>query len=162
MWFGDPATGEFGGQGCDSCTIYSGELVSTYPVTITDGDTKGYMTFWSWEKTEMSLPDLDCSGEPVCDFDSRQVWISTDQSNWEKLWDTRENPTVENQWHQVMLDISPYIGQVVYVKFVFDTVDGRNNDAGGAKPAGWFVDDIGYFTFTPVATVYLPIIRKGN
>lgn len=162
MWFGDPATGEFGGEGCDMCPSYAGSLTAEYTVPITSTDSKAYLTFWSWEQTEMSIPTLECYQKATCDFDSRQVWVSSNLApTWVKKWDTRVNPTVELTWHQVTIDISEYRGHSVRVRFVFDTIDGRNNDAGVGPPAGWFVDDIGYFTYTPSNTIYLPIIGKN-
>ncbi|HEY4688964.1 MAG TPA: hypothetical protein VIK33_06610 [Anaerolineae bacterium] len=163
MWFGDPATGEFGGEGCDTCPRYSGMLTSKYTLFIPPGDAFAYMTFWSWERTEMSIPSLDCYQHITCTFDLRQVWISGTNpihSDWAIKWDTQVNTTVENEWHQVMIDISEYIGEDIRIRFTFDTVDGRNNDGNGQLPAGWYVDHLHFFTFTPSHFVYLPIISK--
>ena len=163
IWFGDPATGEFGGVGCDGCPIYSGSATFLFAVPIPAADAFAYMTFWSWERTEMSIPTLECYQKTTCAFDSRRVLISgTNDTNWVVKWDTQDNPTIENQWHSISIDISEYRGQDIRFRFEFDTVDGRNNDAAGFKPAGWYVDDIRLYTFTPSSFIKLPVILKNK
>ena len=163
IWFGDPATGDFGGVGCDGCPIYSGSATFLFAVPIPATDDFAYMTFWSWERTEMSIPTLDCYQKTTCAFDSRRVLISgTNDTNWVVKWDTRVNPTIENQWHSISIDISEYLGQDIRFRFEFDTVDGRNNDAAGFEPAGWYVDDIRLYTFTPSSFIKLPVILKNK
>ena len=135
MWFGDPATGDYGGVGCDACPIFTGTL--TYSGTIPiPNDTYAFMSFASWERTEMSIPTLECYNLPTCRFDARRVYISsTLNPTWQLKWSTDRDPTIENQWHTVVVDISEFRGQDIQIRFEFDTVDGRNNDA-----RGWYVD----------------------
>lgn len=169
MWFANPATGEYGGIGCESCPVYSGSL--TYvgtPVPLPVGDARAYLSFWSWEYTEMSeLPQGfsdTCLNKPTCPFDVRRVYISGTNpadAHWELLWSTDVNGTAERIWHNVVLDISGYIGQGVRMRFTFSTdpsgTDGWNNDG-----RGWYVDDVRLYTFTPFKTVYLPEIYKNK
>jgi hypothetical protein len=113
------------------------------------------MSFASWERTEMSIPDTDCYNAPACRFDARRVYISgTLNPGWHLKWDTHDNPTIETQWHTVVLDISEFKGQDIQIRFEFDTVDGRNNDG-----RGWYVDQIKLYTARVL--VYLPLITKN-
>ena len=83
-------------------------------------------------------------------------------NNWQPVWNTQKDFTIENQWHGVAIDLATYKGESIRVMFKFDTVDARNNDAGGVKPAGWFIDDVRFFSFTPSAKMYLPIVFKNR
>ena len=162
MYFGSPE-GQIGGECPTDCGIYSGSL--TYkgdPLYVPATDTLAFLSFWSWENTEISIPDnVECYLRVTCTFDSRQVWVSgTVTTTWELMWDSRKDPTVENVWHNKTIDIRKYQDQGIRVRFTFDTVDGRNNDT--SKPGGWYIDDIRLFTFTPSATIYLPIVFKNS
>lgn len=162
MYFGSQM-GDIGGPCPPYCSIRVGSL--TYkgaPVSLVTTDTKAYLSFWSWEKTEMSIPGTECAGGITCAFDSRQVWISgTVDAFWKLKWNTQTNPTSEGNWHQVTVDISEYIGQSIRMRFVFHTIDDRNNDA-PQPPHGWYVDDVRLFSFTPKAYVYMPILLKNR
>ena len=177
MWFGDPVGGQYGGN-CfftdPSCPRYAGELTySGTPIAIPSTFSLTLMTFHSWELTEKSFP-FGCSsgdsGTPYCEFDVRQVWISsTTDSNWQLKWHTDQGtsqvPIVERQWRGASIDLSAYKGKSIRIRFRFDTIEADshfnpgNTDAAN-KPAGWFVDDIRIFAFTPSSFVYLPIVRK--
>ena len=71
-------------------------------------------------------------------YDVLRVQISTDLGQtWTTLkqWDSRD-PNVET-WTQVTLDISPYCGNLVQIRFYFDSVDYKYN-----YYEGWYIDDI--------------------
>jgi len=169
MWFGNPATGLYGTTGGDEPQnkdpVYSGTLTIQSPIAIPAGDTFAFLTFWSWEYTEMSqlvsgLKDI-CFAQLTCPFDVRQVWISgTNDITWTLKWHTDADGTVEKTWHRVGINVSNYIGQSIRVRFAFTTdpagQDGRSNDA-----RGWYVDDIEITTFTPTEFIYLPIVTRN-
>ncbi len=178
MWFGDPATGQYGGncffQPELNCPRYAGEL--TYvgpPIAIPSTFSITLMTFQSWELTEKSFP-FGCteadSGTPYCEADVRQVWISsTTDSNWQLKWHTNQGanqaPIIERQWRGASIDLSAYKGKSIRIRFRFDTNESISHlnpgsDDAANKPAGWFVDDVRLFAFTPSSFVYLPIVRK--
>jgi len=162
MYFGSPE-GQIGGACPPHCTIYAGSLTfKGDPIYIPLTDTRAFMTFWSLENTEMSIPDnFTCYQQVTCSYDSRQVWISgTLDPGWVLKWDTRDNPTIENQWHSISIDISEYLDQSIRMRFVFDTIDERNNDT--SQPGGWYVDDIRLYTFTPSSFIRLPVILKNK
>ena len=126
------------------------------------------MTFMSWELTEKSF-NWGCApgdgGTPYCQTDVRQVWISgTSDSTWKLKWNTQQQPIVEQVWRSVgLIDLGEYKGQSIRIRFGFDTVDGNYNPGDPTrKPAGWYVDNIQLFTFTPTDRIYLPLIRKSS
>jgi hypothetical protein len=170
MWFGDPATGQYGGPGCIGCpvTVHSGTL--TYvgpPIALPTNVSLTLLSFWSWEYTEMSvLPggfqSEVCYGKPTCPFDVRRVWISgTADAVWRPVWDTRFNGTQELAWHQVTIDISQYKGQGIRMRFDFNT-DPSGQDQFNNDGRGWYVDDVSVSGVNLTRKVYLPIMRKQS
>ncbi|MEM4258125.1 MAG: NosD domain-containing protein [Candidatus Thermoplasmatota archaeon] len=102
----------------------SGSLIS--PLIDLSTSTSPLLTFMSWEQTE-------CNG--FCGWDARQVYISSDDGQtWNKIW---ESTGPENQWYEVFVDLSDYAGQMIRIKFFFDTGDSIANNF-----EGWYVDDI--------------------
>jgi len=171
VWFGDPATGQYGGTcvPANPCPVFAGTL--TYngpPIPIPSNVSYIYMTFMSWELTEKSF-DWGCTpgdgGTPYCQTDVRQVWISgTVDFTWKLKWSTQQQPIEEQVWRSIgVIDLSEYKGQSIRIRFGFDTVDVIYNPGDPTKiPAGWYVDDIRLFTFTPTDRIYLPLIRKSS
>jgi hypothetical protein len=51
-------------------------------------------------------------------------------------WDSNDGPAASD-WHEETFDLTPYVGDVVRIEFLFDTVDGLYNNF-----EGWYVDDI--------------------
>lgn len=167
IWFGDPSTGDYGGTGGDQqvnqpCVnpTHTGTL-TTIPVNVPIDDL-AYLSFWSWEQTEMSAPEhlFQCATPTHCQYDIRSVYISsTDQPFWQPKWNTKDNiyPTTlpEGDWHELLIDIKEYIGQEIQIRFAFDTFDGRYNEY-----QGWYIDDITLFTLEINNSIYLPLVRR--
>ncbi len=174
MWFGDPVQGQYGGN-CflvpeANCPIFAGNLEYVgAPILIPANFTYASLIFQSWSSTEQSFVG-GCGGAPTCLYDKRQVWISsTTDTNWQLKWSTDVNPSVEKQWQAVSINLSAYTGKSIRILFTFDTDEDNplpishynpGDDSAANKPAGWFVDDIRIFAFTPSSFVYLPIVRK--
>lgn len=174
MWFGNPAQGQYGGN-CffvpeTNCPIFAGDL--TYvgaPIPIPTNFTYTFMVFQSWSLTEQSFI-WGCAGTPTCPYDQRQVWISsTTDTNWQLKWSTHQNPVVEKQWYAVSINLEEYKGKSIRMRFTFNTDEGNpmpithynpGDDSAANKPAGWFVDDIRIYAFTPSNRVYLPVVRR--
>lgn len=164
VWFGDPIKGEFGGIGCDEpeCPIHAGTLTMNSVQPIPSDDDFAFLSFWSWEETEMSIDEelFSCFEAAYCQFDVRSVLISsTNQPVWSLVWTTESNfspPTLEQAWHQVAIDISEYLGDEIQIRFSFDTVDKRNNDF-----RGWYIDDIKLQTLQFNAFLYIPLLYKN-
>jgi thermitase len=71
-------------------------------------------------------------------YDIQRVQVSTNGgSTWSTLkqWDSR-NPN-QPAWTPFSVDLTPYVGGSVKIRFFFDTVDGISN----AYP-GWFIDNV--------------------
>jgi hypothetical protein len=117
-----------------------------------------WLSFWSWEKTEFKDQDSTetCQTMPYCDKDIRRVYIKTVlDSAWTKIWDTQVNSIIEGAWHQVILNIDPWRGQNVLLRFEFTT----GSDAYLDHFAGWYVDQI--VMFDTSYEVRLPLIMKS-
>ncbi len=81
-----------------------------------------------WETESFSSP-----------FDIMRVQVSTDKgASWITLeqWDSSDSN--QGSWGAESIDLSPYTGQVVQVRFLFTTLDSVGNDF-----EGWFLDDVG-------------------
>jgi hypothetical protein len=68
-------------------------------------------------------------------WDQKWVQISVDGGPFQDLLQVTGGPM--NAWHQTTVDLSPYAGSTVRVRFHFDTFDGALN---GYR--GWYIDDV--------------------
>jgi extracellular elastinolytic metalloproteinase len=122
-----PTTSWYYGQslGCtyDTGAANSGQLTMAASVSLPASFDQVALTFWSWEQTEALSP-----------WDSRQVFVSTDGTNFTQIWDSTNNDAA---WYEVEIDLSSYIGQNVWIRFEFDTLDSIANNY-----TGWYVDDV--------------------
>jgi hypothetical protein len=101
----------------------SGSLTMASPVLIGANAT---FNFWSYETTE-------CNGN--CSWDKRFVDISTDGGSiWTNIW-VSGGP--ETSWHEANIDLTPYAGSQILVRFRFDTGDSVSNNY-----FGWMVDNV--------------------
>ena len=67
-------------------------------------------------------------------FDVKKVYIKSGSGPFTEIAQISSNPGV---WQKETIDISSYAGNTVNIMFLFDTVNGNNNNY-----EGWFVDDI--------------------
>lgn len=118
MWFGQNSTGDY-----DTGSTEKGNLTSiTFDLTTYF---EASLEFYHWRECERR--------------DTSFVYISTDGSNWDKIYETvlREDEVIL-PWEQKIFDISSYCGNAsVTLRFYFDTFDDRYNDY-----PGWLVDDV--------------------
>jgi|GEM_PF-5356702 len=73
------------------------------------------------------------------DYDSMDVDVSTDGgATWTNVWhrDCNEGPS-QADWHDETINLTPFVGHVVKIRFRFDSKDPLFNDY-----EGWYVDDI--------------------
>jgi len=121
----------------------SGTLSLLVPVDLTSSLT-AFASFGSYEETE-------CSGGN-CGFDNRYVEVSTDGGvTWNTVWGS-SGP--RGSWYQAWVNLSPYAGQTLLLRFRFDSVDQAFNNY-----FGWMVDDITVWGSS--RCVYLPLILKN-
>ncbi|MFW9987178.1 MAG: C1 family peptidase [Candidatus Odinarchaeota archaeon] len=120
MWFGNESTGDY-----ETGNREQGNLTSI-PFDLSNC-LDAHLEFYHWRETEDN-PDYDIS----------YVYISTDGTNWIKIYDSIDFPS----WQKIILNISDYVGnESVQIRFYFDTVDSFYN-----AYVGWTVDDIKIFT----------------
>jgi len=124
-WYGQDATGDY-----DTGAANSGDLTSP-PVYVPSAGY--YLRFWSWYETETHSAL----------WDTRQVQISADDGPFTSVLQLAGDPMQE--WiPSPAIDLSPYAGSTIQVRFAFDTVDDWYNDYGG-----WYVDDVSISTTPP-------------
>lgn len=127
-WYGQDATGNY-----DTGAANFGTL-TTPPIYIPTTDTY-YLRFWYWYETE-TYSSL---------WDQRWVQISIDGGAFTNVVQLHSDPM--NEWQQSQaIDLSPYAGHTVQIRFYFDTLDGISNNY-----RGWYVDDVSINTTPPPA-----------
>lgn len=124
MWYGQNDTGNY-----DAGTTNCGSLISP-TILLTESVS---LVFDSWELTEGN--DYG--------FDTRKVFLSIDNGeSWDLLYQSNDNRAI---YHQVVCDLSGYLGLEIRIKFEFDTVDNRFNDF-----RGWFIDNVRVELYRPI------------
>lgn len=96
--------------------------------------TSATLTFWSWYHTESHF------SYPGCDegVDMKAIDISTNGgTTWNNLKYIRDPEYLALVPYQISLPLSGYVGQMVKIRFRFDTCDAFSNDF-----IGWFIDDV--------------------
>ena len=106
----------------DSGARNSGALISPW-IDLTEASGAA-LSFQSWFETE----DAGTS------WDRKLVYVTTNGTQWEQVSQI-SGPI--NQWCAQTVDLSPYSGGRIRLKFFFDTVDNLYNFY-----RGWYVDDI--------------------
>ena len=154
-WFGETATGTFIGPGWNTITqtplnggtsldTQTGSLIS--PVIDLNGVSQAQLRFRTWWEIE---------GVDVDAYDLMHVEISTDNgATFNPIDRGLLNPLndVDGEswksyssgglgqpgvWLDQLFDLSPFVGNMVYLRFRFDTGDALYN---GFR--GWFIDDV--------------------
>ena len=119
-WYGAPpfASGTY-----DTAVPNSGDLTSP-PISIPIADTY-YLRFWSWQDTENGT-----------NWDRRWVQISANGGAFTNVLQIYDDPA--EFWVQSpFIDLSPYAGQTIRIRFHFETLDARDN-----AHKGWLIDDL--------------------
>jgi len=68
-------------------------------------------------------------------YDQKWIQVSTDGGPFHDLLQVTGGPM--NVWHQANVDLSPYAGSTVRIRFHFDTIDSVLN-----YYRGWYIDDV--------------------
>lgn len=116
MWYGQEVSGDYETGGPNSGALTGPPILLTEDL---------WLMYHSREETD---------GTQL--WDIRKVQLSTDSGgNWSDLHQSYDDT---DQWYGAdAIDLSAYAGQVVRVRFWFDTVD-----AGDNQHKGWLVDDV--------------------
>ena len=117
MWYADDDLEHY-----DTGSPNSGTLTSP-PIQLETGYTT--LTFWSREQTDGTRY-----------WDTRKVWISNDAgASWDLLLQSCNN---DDSWYQPRaVNLAHYAGDIIRIRFEFDTVDDGDN-----QHKGWLIDDI--------------------
>jgi hypothetical protein len=142
-WFGDETTGTYGPGSAPTSTmsrpepagnapmatgVAHGELTSpSIPVA---GRTAATLSFRHWRDVEYSARGS---------YDKTYVQVKYGSGGWHTVWSLDSSTPSSRAWEQVnqsLLRIPSGVSSL-QVRFVFDSVDGYNNNY-----AGWFIDDV--------------------
>lgn len=105
----------------DTGASNSGTLTST-AINLA-GSTDALLTFNEWSQVES-----------FTSFDRTRVQVSTDGVSWVTVF---ESHGTNNAWVKETVDLTPYVGGNINLRFWFDTIDPIANTF-----EGWYVDDV--------------------
>jgi uncharacterized repeat protein (TIGR01451 family) len=105
----------------DTGSTNSGTLTMNTPFALTGAAPE--LRLSSYEETEGGTT-----------YDQRLIELSTDSGS---TWSEIAQLATEGAWYERTVDLSPYIGNDVLLRFHFDTVDDIANDY-----FGWMIDDV--------------------
>lgn len=100
----------------------SGNLTTLSTINLVE-NTEAFLTFYEWSEVEPSPP-----------FDRTRVQVSSDDVTWDTIF---ESHGTNNLWEKRQVNLSPYLGENISLRFWFDSVDGDFNNF-----EGWYVDDV--------------------
>jgi serine protease len=121
-WYGAENTGTY-----NTGSANSGTLTTSINLT---GYAEAVLSFSEWSQLEGTSK-----------FDRTRVQASTDGVNWITVFESHGTGGV---WAQRSVDVTAYAGQIVQVRFYFDTFDPLLNDY-----EGWYIDDVKVVGLTP-------------
>jgi subtilisin family serine protease len=87
------------------------------------------------------------------EFDQRTIWVGVG-GVFTKVHMFSQDTM--NEWHQYELDLTPYVGQQIQVRFMFET-----KDAGANNFEGWYIDDVLVRGDQPLPVDALPEANAG-
>ena len=156
-WFGNEGTGTYASGGLHPTALSGrkdgtatpkaasgrvrGELTSP-PISVGDWGDVAVMSLWHWRHVEY-YPDGA--------YDRTYAQVSFFNEVWETVWSRDSRDASQQQWERIALTVNiPPRTTRMWVRFVFDSVDGQSNDY-----PGWFIDDlqVGPPDMSPVITV---------
>jgi len=163
-WFGNERTGtyaagEYSTQSAKSRALGSnvqpmaasdrvyGSLTSA-PISLSGYGRQARVSFWYWRSVEQYL---DAS------YDKTYVQVQFG-GGWQTVWSRDSQDPSKKAWEEVGLLVDlPSNATQMQVQFVFDSVDGLDNDY-----AGWFVDDIKVVPSEQGTVVVIPPLTNGT
>jgi subtilisin family serine protease len=128
----DSATAWYFGQDSDhtyfTAAQHSGDLTLASPLDLT-GVSQAQLRFREWRQVLDFTP-----------LDTARVQVSRNGADWTTVWETFSSSF---DWEQRTVDLTPFVGGPVYLRFDFNT------NAYGSLPfaitqgyEGWYVDDV--------------------
>ncbi len=93
------------------------------------------LSFWSWYDTEAYNP---ANPQWTNLYDLKYVQVSTNGgSTWTLLKQIRNDTDPQSTWEKFEIDLSSFVGQIIKLRFYFNTGDSADN-----AHEGWYIDDI--------------------
>ena len=164
QWFGDESTGTYGPGSAPSSALVGPERTENVPmatgkvygeltspsISVTSG-TAATVSFWHWREVEYYTKG---------NYDKTYVQVKYGGGTWQTVWMLDSKTVSSKAWEQVTQSLNVPAGvSSLQVRFVFDSVDGYNNNY-----AGWFIDDVAVsqagsgkvaaVTFAPAPSTY--------
>ena len=118
-YYGQPSTRNYETGSANSGTLTSQAIDLS-------GATDAALTFYEWSHLESNAK-----------YDRTRVRVSRDGTYWWSMDIVFESHGTNNAWVKRTVDLSPYAGGDVYLRFWFDTRDVYSNGY-----EGWYVDDV--------------------
>ena len=120
----------------------SGSLIS--PVMDLTTATDAAVTFSSWYSTILDWHN-------VVTLNLKQVDVSTDDgAHWETVLQLHYQNSRYRTWEQRVINLNPYLGQSLRLRFYFDTLKPRTE---GYSDEGWYIDDVQVHTSSEAVEV---------
>lgn len=161
-YYGKESTGTYNTGAANSGSLESPDINLC-------GFSNAKLSFWSWYKTEPQ-------DQYVNKYDLKFIYIldqnGTTLKYYQIICPGPDKPALaspidkleqgmDDPWSQLEIDLSPYVGQIIKVRFYFNTGDAVLNDN-----EGWYIDDVtisGAFEF-PVneATLLVRVIESAS
>ena len=125
-YYGQPGTRNYDTGGTNSGTLTS------VAMDLTNAN-EAILTFQEWTQVES-----------LASYDRTRVQASSNGNTWATIF---ESHGTSNLWVERAVDLTPYIGGNVYLRFKFETIDSIFNNY-----EGWYIDDVMVITDVPAAT----------
>jgi hypothetical protein len=114
--------------------------IASPPINCT-GQSRVFLKFWRYLNVQSNLSD------------HAKVFASNDGTNWTQLWENPLFDLTDNQWIQVVFDISSIAANqgTVYIKFTMGSTDSS------ARFSGWNIDDLEVTSdYSGLMALYVP------
>jgi len=131
-YYGQEVTQDYNTGGAND-----GTLTTASTINLVD-NTEAVLTFYEWSEVESSPS-----------FDRTRVQISTDGVTWDTVF---ESHGTNDLWEKRQVDLTPYVGENISLRFWFDSIDNFLNSF-----EGWYVDDVQIVTVSIVIPNAPPI-----
>lgn len=144
MWFGNPDVGSYASTAGKASGSFQNTVDLRPPLLAFT-----VMEFQLYLENEFSMgaypnADFDRLKVTAVPLDLKKAPVGTPDTIWDSSWgtpvwwniDSTGNPAGA-KWTTISVDLTPYSGKLTQVRFLFDTIDGFNNDFGGPV-----IDDI--------------------
>ena len=139
-WYGQESSGDY-----DSGWWRNSGSLTSPPIELSADMDGAVLTFWDWFETEI-----------YNSRDQRWVQISVDGQSFQNLRQMSNSDPMRT-WRQQTIDLSSYVGSVVWIRFYFDNIEPFNDDY-----RGWYIDDVQVLEEMPPQAAFLAAPSEGT